>query len=359
MFRVKHADESWVQVDMTGGHATDTAGRVLYTSSSRRADDRFAITETMLQLLRGSSTADAIRPVLDVFAWRKNGSQIGISWLDGNGERGVLSTGVEPALVGGASDRTEDGGDGDESPWDQVRRTGEPFLDLDMAHLEPDLARRAEAAGLRSYWIEPVPAADEVAVMTVWTRPGGRPPSNHSHAMATVKPIVELILRWFEQKRQLDHAAFHDPLTGVANRAGFFGALAACTAGGAILYCDLDRFKAVNDEHGHAAGDELLRGVAARLETCVRAGDVVARLGGDEFAVLCPGASPDAAGELAARIEEALLQPFDTAGQQVEIGVSIGIGHAADGIGDDTLERADEALYRVKGERRGSSAPTR
>ena len=366
VFRLAHADGSWVFVDMTGGHATDDGTRRLYSSASRRADDRFAITETMVRLLEGSTIADALRPVCDVFAWRSNGSQIGISWGEPDGSHAAVSTGIDLGLVGGSNSHgtgrreVAAGEPVAGSPWDRVRTTGETFMDIELTDVDHPIRDRAHAAGMGSLWVEPIPTpSGEPAVITVWTRIGGRPPLNHAHGMAAIRPIVELILRWFEQQRQLDHAATHDPLTNLANRAGFFAALAACTAGGAILYCDLDRFKPINDEHGHAAGDELLRGVAARLETCVRTGDVVARLGGDEFAVLCPGASPEVAGDLAARIEQALAQPFDTAGQQVEIGVSIGIGHAADRIGDDTLERADEALYRVKGERRGSSAPTR
>ena len=362
MFRVRHADGTWLQVDMTGGQATAEDGRVLYTSSSRRADDRFSITETMLRLLRGSSMADALRPVLDVFAWRQNGSQIGVSWLDSDGRRAALSTGIDLGLVGvDAGDDEHPGGSTDEgpTPWDDVRRTGEAFMALDLDLVGQGLARRARDLGFCSCWIEPIESGDERGLLTVWTRPGGRPPINHAHAMATVKPIAALILRWFEQQRQLDFAAFHDALTGVANRKRFFDALEACTTGGAVLYCDLDRFKPINDELGHAAGDELLRGVAARLASSVRDGDLVARLGGDEFAVLCPGASAREADALVDTIELALGEPFTVAGTEVTIGVSVGIGLADGRIGDLTLEAADEALYRVKRQRAGRRADDR
>jgi diguanylate cyclase (GGDEF)-like protein len=170
--------------------------------------------------------------------------------------------------------------------------------------------------------------------------------------MQTAKTVIAVVLRWAEQQRLLDFAAYHDPLTGVGNRKKFFDALKRSPAGGAILYCDLDYFKAVNDLHGHVAGDELLRLVARRIESCVRAGDVVARLGGDEFAVLCPGASPSRADEIASRIERALDDPFEIGEHRAHIGVSIGIGHALGSLGPETLEIADRNLYRVKGQRR-------
>jgi len=295
-----------------------------------------------------------------VFAWKANGSQIGVSWLDGDGGRGALSTGIDLDLVGLPTDDAGGSADGAATPWDRVRRDGEPITDLDLALLPAEPAGRARAAGLASYWIEPFAGgSDEPGLLTVWTRAGGRPPMNHAHAMATVKPIAALILRWSEQQRQLDFAAFHDPLTGVANRKRFFDELRSCSTGGAILYGDLDRFKPVNDELGHAAGDEVLREVAARLVASVRPGDLVARLGGDEFAVLCPDASAADAETLVAGIQRSLGEPFVVAGSTVTIGVSIGIGTAEHEIGEATLEVADEALYRVKGQRGGRRAADR
>jgi len=349
VFRLAHRDGSWVFVDVTGGHATDDGERVLFSSFSRKADDQFAITETLMRLLDGSSVADALRPVLDIFAWERNGSQIGISWIDEHGAPDAISTGITLELVG-----RSDG----EDAWAVTRRSGERFMDLELAHLTAPHHERAVGAGMGSYWIEPVGSGEaERALITVWTRPGARPPLNHASAMATVKPIVEVILRWVEQQRLLDFAAFHDPLTGLANRKRFFETLHSCAEAGSILYCDLDRFKAVNDELGHAVGDELLKLVSARLLQCVRTEDLVARLGGDEFAVLCPGATREMAAEIGQRIEAALTRSFSIGGNPVTVGVSIGVSHAEGQVGDDTLESADEALYRIKAGRRSSDGP--
>ena len=164
------------------------------------------------------------------------------------------------------------------------------------------------------------------------------------------------------------HLATHDTLTGLPNRALFHDRveqeLAWCRRDGsmlAILYLDLDRFKEVNDTLGHAAGDRLLVGVAGRLRTCIRETDTLARLGGDEFAIIQAGIRQLADIEmLAQRLIDAMDQAFDLAGNQVNVGVSVGIAlrratelavsNADPGI---LLQEADTALYRSKEEGRG------
>jgi diguanylate cyclase (GGDEF)-like protein len=164
------------------------------------------------------------------------------------------------------------------------------------------------------------------------------------------------------------HLATHDTLTGLPNRALFHDRveqeLAWCRRDGsmlAILYLDLDRFKEVNDTLGHAAGDRLLIGVAGRLRTCVREADTLARLGGDEFAIIQTGIRQLADIEmLAQRLIDVLDQVFELEGNQVNVGVSIGIAlrpptelivsNVDPGI---LLQEADTALYRSKEEGRG------
>ena len=136
--------------------------------------------------------------------------------------------------------------------------------------------------------------------------------------------------------------------------------LAACAililAGFAVLYLDLDRFKAVNDTFGHQAGDELIRQVAERLQTLVQQKDIVARLGGDEFAVLRDSVpAPADVERLAAAILRAIEHPFVLMQQEVAIGISIGAAIAVRGAVNQTdlVRRADVALYRVKNSGRG------
>src|SRR5579883_731501 len=131
---------------------------------------------------------------------------------------------------------------------------------------------------------------------------------------------------------QLTHQAFHDPLTGLANRALFFDRVTHALERGvrqgdalAVLFLDLDNFKTVNDSLGHVAGDRLLVAAAVRLSACVRTSDTVARLGGDEFAVLIEDASGDLSARAADRITSAFREPFSVEGKEVFVTASLGI----------------------------------
>ncbi len=161
-----------------------------------------------------------------------------------------------------------------------------------------------------------------------------------------------------ELSEQLQHQAFHDPLTGLPNRALFLDragqALDAAERSGdwpTLLYLDLDGFKPVNDALGHDAGDVLLQAVAARLRGCIRPSDTAARLGGDEFAVLLEG-YVDAAAVLAVadRIREHLADPVEIQGQLVRVGTSIGIASGSPEIHttDQLISSADAAMYMAK-----------
>ncbi|HKS27576.1 MAG TPA: EAL domain-containing protein [Pyrinomonadaceae bacterium] len=158
---------------------------------------------------------------------------------------------------------------------------------------------------------------------------------------------------------QLLHDAFHDTLTGLANRALFIDRLRQSLARTkrlgahrfAVLFLDLDRFKVINDSLGHMVGDQLLIGIARRLETCLRPGDTVARLGGDEFTILLEDVEDVCEAIMVAeRVERELASPFNLAGHEVFTSVSIGI--ASSDIGyerpDDILRDADTAMYRAK-----------
>ncbi|MGY1781567.1 diguanylate cyclase domain-containing protein [Geodermatophilus sp. SYSU D01036] len=153
------------------------------------------------------------------------------------------------------------------------------------------------------------------------------------------------------------HQATHDALTGLPNRVLFRDRLAAALAAVAptgsvgVLFCDLDRFKAVNDSLGHAAGDELLRQVSARLRAAVRPGDTVGRLSGDEFAVLLPRlAAPADAEAVVGRVAAAFTEPFRLDGVPAQVGTSTGVAvHTGPGGDAERLLReADAAMYRHK-----------
>ena len=163
-------------------------------------------------------------------------------------------------------------------------------------------------------------------------------------------------LRWalHEKQRVLLAASERDHLTGLLNRPTFEARMATVLSRPgphALLYLDLDGFKNVNDAHGHAAGDELLREMSARLAASLRTTDIVARIGGDEFAIGVPDlSSMKEASRLAQRLVDTTSGPRSREGRTGPITVSIGIAFAPrDGTTpDDLLRTADGAMYQVK-----------
>ena len=178
--------------------------------------------------------------------------------------------------------------------------------------------------------------------------------------------VVATIVDETERRRSADelfHRAVHDPLTGLPNRVLLIDRLDHALARAdrraqtvAVLYVDLDGFKAINDTSGHAVGDEVLRIVAERLAGAVRPEDTVARFGGDEFVVLCEDlADPGDALRVADRILADLGRPIQHGSGLARLSASIGVVMAdGPGSGAALIEAADEAMYRAK--RRGGAA---
>jgi diguanylate cyclase (GGDEF)-like protein len=208
---------------------------------------------------------------------------------------------------------------------------------------------------------------DDVDTLLTMTGADHLPPKIQALAESFGMMLVQVEAREFKLGMTIDalertqvelERANYDALTGLPNRVIFHDRLrkgvAAAQAGGhkmAVMFIDLDRFKWVNDNLGHAAGDALLRQVAKRLKECVRDDDIIARMGGDEFTAILPkvGALEDAC-EIAGRMVKALRQPFDLDGQEANIGCSIGI--ALSPMHGDSPERllnaADAAMYKAK-----------
>ncbi len=163
-----------------------------------------------------------------------------------------------------------------------------------------------------------------------------------------------------ELERQLLHEAFHDPLTGLANRALFIDrvqhALARrATQTLAVLFLDLDDFKTINDSLGHAAGDQVLTAVAERFRGALRPEDTISRLGGDEFAILLDPADAALVDIVAGRLVDALRSPFEIGGKQVHLAGSIGLAMSGPETrsADELLRNADVAMYTAKGRGKG------
>ncbi|MGY1718444.1 putative bifunctional diguanylate cyclase/phosphodiesterase [Blastococcus sp. SYSU DS0552] len=180
---------------------------------------------------------------------------------------------------------------------------------------------------------------------------------------ASVKAIVTSVRQREELQFALAHQATHDPLTELPNRAQALTLVTSALHRGrrsgemtGLLFIDLDGFKAVNDGHGHAAGDEVLRAVAGRLRAAVRPGDVVCRLGGDEFVVLVePVHAEHDLIDLAERLIASVSEPIPVGALTVGVGASVGVAISRDGGTDaDVLfAEADTAAYRAKAHGRG------
>ncbi len=241
---------------------------------------------------------------------------------------------------------------------------------------EPRIIRNTESSpGLRRLLAQ-IDVADVVAlplvaggtflgVATASWPVGGAPEELAGDVLARLRGVGDQAVSALQRAQLLEtvrHQAHHDALTGLPNRVLFLERLLAelPSAGpGAhlgVLFCDLDRFKQVNDVLGHAAGDELLRQVAARLRAAIRPGDTVGRLSGDEFAIILPGLvdAADAHG-LAGRVVDCFDEPFRLEGREVTVGTSVGVAvHQPGSDAEELLRQADAAMYRHK---QGQRAP--
>ena len=237
--------------------------------------------------------------------------------------------------------------------------------------IETILARAVAAASLHQEDVETLCAS--IGELTLVGLPGGCSSRLSDGRTLAVSYVPMKGDGWLltledvtERKRaeaRITHMAHHDALTGLPNRVMFHGRLGEAVARSlrgetaAVLYLDLDGFKAVNDTLGHPLGDTLLQEVSRRLRLQVREVDTVARLGGDEFAIVQSGLEqPQDAVTLAMRLIEVLSQPYDLDGQQVVIGTSVGVALVPqDGQDPERLlKNADMALYAVKAAGRGS-----
>ncbi len=216
--------------------------------------------------------------------------------------------------------------------------------------------RMVEATGMDSVLFEPVRRGDQVvAVLALgWARPIDELTTRETSVIALIADETAVAVERSDMLAQLAALARTDPLTGLPNRRVWEEQLpveiARAYRGGeplSLLVIDLDNFKAVNDSHGHQAGDRVLKEVAASWRDVVRPTDLIARFGGDEFVVLLPGASTAAAVHLAERLRAAMPR---------ELTCSVGVVEWAGDEPDQFLARADLALYEAKAEGRNRTA---
>ncbi len=364
VLRLAHADGSWPAFEFGGMDLRGADGSGLFLSWGRP----YASTSRLLDVLGSLLTAGDLATILDqVVGWcdalAPDSASVVLRREDDGTYRAAAWADLPPALGAELRVGADAGG-----PW-PASIEGRRIAEAGRRDLDGPLDRAAEEAGVHQVWTTPVPTAHDGppdAVLVCWRRRPGPILATHRRHLEETARLVQLALRWSDSQHDLLTRATTDPLTGVGNRAALAERVASDRPDlAALLFCDLDDFKAVNDRHGHLVGDRILREVAARMtRACGRRGRVV-RLGGDEFAVWCAGlARREDAEALADDVIAALSPPIDVDGAHHRVGCSIGltvIGGDDPRAGDlDALLRtADASLYEAKraGGGRWSTSP--
>jgi diguanylate cyclase (GGDEF)-like protein/PAS domain S-box-containing protein len=354
LYRLRTVDGSWMQMEV---NATRTStGETDLLLVIRRAGD-LVLTDHLLEVVTADEPVESqLDAVLELGRWRYPADGYVVMCSRDAGERLVHSVGVLDPKLSSLAPVDEP------TPWGVAMARDEPVslegLD-DTSLVSPELAAAAREEGFDSVFAVPVadPGHAEDACIVVWSTPDGPSVAGQRYPMANMKRALALSLQWQEHRRELDRAANVDGLTGVASRQRFFAAAPGWLDQGAraVLYVDLDHFKAVNDGYGHSAGDYVLATTAARLVEALGPDVLLGRLGGDEFAVLCtPGTTAAAAEQVAASIVDAVCVPIELNAGTVTVGASVGVAMRGEGESlDAVLERADQGLLATKAAGRG------
>lgn len=376
LIRLRLGDGSWRPVEVNPRQLSlpeppDGPGEVLAVSLRDHL-----LEDTHWRILADLAAGRDFEVALDAFAQGMSGANdgpMGVAFEVDGRRRTVGPLPAELAWPTGLTDRLVGelppaGGDGlaDDAlagyglagdPWSQALTTGEPCCTV-VEDLPPDQRTLARALGVGVVVVVPVPdPAHGVPALLVQCPYEPAMGDIHRAALAArPRQAVAIGLERRHALAQLQHLAHHDPLTGLANRARFFDRLAERHRAGApsgVCYLDLDRFKGVNDTHGHQVGDDVLLRVAAALLEVADGADVVARLGGDEFGVVCATGDVDVVVALASRVVDALESGVEIDGVHHDIGVSVGVAVGVDPP-DELVAAADAALYEAKRDGRGT-----
>lgn len=305
--------------------------------------------ESVITALAGDSPIDAtVQSIADALGHHDVSVVLSIGTDDGRRQfrPDIVPPEVMPAvarlddLLDREPDRVDGARDGTVIAWDEVP---------DLTDDDLEMLRRHDSG---------------VAVVTPVDDPSGLGDARYIFLFAS--PSHSMRIRWMtahrpqeyfslallarHRRRELVHAATHDPLTGLPNRARFFTRITELGTGPVgLLFVDLDGFKPINDEYGHSAGDLVLIEVARRLRSCVRPDDLAARVGGDEFGVVCgQSIGVDELTGLADRLVRQVAEPIMIGEGTVRVGASVGValGHPMDSTA--LVDAADAAMYEAK-----------
>lgn len=361
LYRARMITGDWVNLEINASPGRD--GSMLIVA---RVGGDLVLTDRILEAMSGDEPFDQqVALVMELGQWRHPSEGYAIFYRDDHGALRSATANL-PAVLGQAGEVP-----GEATPWDAAWAAGAddelvvedlPRLDDDHPVVGPTLAAAARAHGFEGCLASVVPDPSGLgdACIVIWTAIGGPTTSGHRYALGNMRRAFRLVLQQRAQVRGLERAARIDHLTGLTSRARFLDQLAEVGAeragqGHAVLYIDLDGFKAVNDRRGHAAGDEILTATARRIGEVVADEALVARLGGDEFVVLCAaGTTEDEAAEVAQAVIDAVAAPIDLDGDAVTIGASVGLAVGGPDHDPQTvLDAADAALLVAKAEGRG------
>lgn len=360
--RVRHLAGDHVHLEFGGLDLRETDGSGVYLVWGRSHE-----TSTRLEHFVEALGTDAELPVLlsRVLAWfeaagEDNAASLSVRQPDGSYQAERWDRPIAEALAIGAEPRADRSG-----PWARAATEGVLVVHEDLGDLDLDDAARAAVAdlGASTLWVLPVhtsAGSAPGALVSVWRRTPGEPRATQRRQLERLAHFVRLALDAHDTHAALVRAATTDPLTGLANRARLADVIGRDRSElAAVLFCDLDDFKVVNDRCGHLVGDQLLEEAARRLRRAIRPRDLLARLGGDEFAVYCPDlASGRDAEDVADAIIAALDVPIEVRGTVHHVGCSVGVAvvdagrRSTDGL-DQLLGEADRALYRAKAAGKG------
>jgi diguanylate cyclase (GGDEF)-like protein len=261
-----------------------------------------------------------------------------------------------------------------EGPCVEAYFTGQAVVVPDL-HVEtrfPAFVARAREEGLAAVFAFPLRHGEgQLGALDLYCDTSGPLDSATMDAAQTLADVASAYLLnaqsradLIESQARFRDSALHDGLTGLPNRILVLEriehALSRCRRNGnalAVFFVDLDRFKVVNDLHGHRTGDEVLVAIATRLAALIRSGDTLGRMSGDEFVILCEDLVDAAdAGAIAERINAQLHLPFIVSGIELSVTASVGIAFSGrdEHIAEHVLHRADMAMYRAK--RRGGAS---
>jgi diguanylate cyclase (GGDEF)-like protein/PAS domain S-box-containing protein len=357
MLRIRHADGRWLGLELlpwTVELPEPPEGPGPVTSVVLRDNSSNDAHWTFLAAL---ASGEAFQHCIELFAEGLTSPVDGPMGISFEAESGRSAVGpVPPHLAGVAAGGGVDATPG--TPWGRAVATGEPSW-CAVAELPEPFRSDAEALGAGAVVAVPVPdpGAAGPALMVQWPTSPAMAPILAEALRRRPREAIAIALDRRAVNRRLERLALHDPLTEVANRTRFFDVLTSLVEAAVpygVLYIDLDRFKPINDTHGHVVGDEVLVHYARRLEHAARGQDTVARFGGDEFAIACPNVDEEALESIAARVVASLAEPVHVGSLLLDAGASVGCAVGAAKADPDTvIAAADTALYEAKRAGRG------